>query len=59
MIILAASLRKLGCEFSSGMGLLRFIEAYGKEFDSKTMGIDLNSPTLEYFNRLIELLLLK
>lgn len=44
MIILVASLRKLGCEFSSGMGMMRFIEVYGKEFDSSTMGIDITLP---------------
>ena len=47
MIILVASLRKLGCEFSSGMGMLRFIEVYGKDFDSKKMGIDIGLPGSE------------
>jgi len=47
MVILVASFKKLSCEFSSGMGILRFIEVYGKEFDSKTLGIDLNLPNSE------------
>ena len=44
LIILVASLRKIAGEFSPGMGMMRFIEAYGKDFDCKKMGIDLGLP---------------
>lgn len=44
LIILVASMRKVGCEFSSGLGMLKFIEVYAKDFDCKKIGIDLGLP---------------
>ena len=37
-------MRKVGCEFSSGLGMLKFIEVYAKDFDCKKIGIDLGLP---------------